>query len=73
MTVPKIQKITENVVGLGPFLLKSFSGYPSSGGTTILQMEEQAFRRTSYMRTMIMQECQNWARRGIAPLPLQTR
>lgn len=73
MTVPKIQKITENVVGLGPFLLKSFSGYPSSGGTTILQMEEQAFRRTSYMWTMITQECQNWARRGIAPLPLQTR
>lgn len=28
--------VTENVVGLGPFLLKSFSGYPNSGGTTIL-------------------------------------
>lgn len=27
---------TENVVGLGPLLLKSFSGYPSSGGTMIL-------------------------------------
>uniref|UniRef100_A0A7C9CNN0 Uncharacterized protein n=1 Tax=Opuntia streptacantha TaxID=393608 RepID=A0A7C9CNN0_OPUST len=26
----------ENVVGLGPFLLKSLSGYPSSGGTIIL-------------------------------------
>lgn len=33
----RIKSSTENVVGLGPFLLKSFSGYPSSGGTTILK------------------------------------
>jgi hypothetical protein len=29
--------LPKNVVGLGPLLLKSFSGYPSSGGTMILQ------------------------------------
>jgi len=28
--------LTEKVVGLGPSLLKSFSGYPNSGGTIIL-------------------------------------
>ena len=39
MVLKYLQKylyITENVVGLGPLLLKSFSGYPSSGGTMIL-------------------------------------